>query len=276
MKNNIAVVTGASRGVGRGIAAAFGREGATVYVTGRTSTSQSAESRRGETIEETAEIVNRNGGRGIAVRCDHLKDEETAELFRRVARESGRLDVLVNNAWGGNELPIKFGPFWEMIDANCWDSMFKVGVRSHFVSGSMAARMMVKQRNGLILNTSFTDDGKYTGHFIYDLAKNAMNRMTFGMAHDLAEFGVGVIGLSPGFVRTELVLEHFGATEENWRAIKELGKSESPEYAGNAAVALALDKEVREFSGKVLNTGQLARRYSFTERDGTQPEPFTI
>ncbi len=276
LKDIVAVVTGASRGVGRGVAVALGKFGATVFVTGRSSVHNSVYKQENrQTIEDTATIVTDNGGQGIAVVCDHRRDDNTKAVFQRVYNEFGKLDILINNAWGGNELPIALERFWEL-DINHWDNMFLTGVRSNLISSRCAAKIMIPQLHGTIVNISFRDNDKYIGHFMYDLAKNAINRMSFSMSQELRQYGITVLGLSPGFVRTELVLEHFGADERTWAKIPELQNSESPEYTGRAVVSICLDKTSSELSGYVYNVGNLARRYNFTDIDGSQPLPFNI
>lgn len=274
LKDKVAVVTGASRGCGRGIALALGAAGATVYVTGRSVREQTS-NRPTETIDETAEMVAKRGGTGIALPCDHAVDAEVAELFDRVKQEQGRLDILVNNAWGGNELAIESKPFWE-ISLEHWRNMFVVGVRSHLTASYFAVPLMLPYRRGLIVNTSFWDRDKYIGHMFYDLAKNAMNRMAFGMAKDLSKYNIAAVALSPGFMRTERVLAHLNASDLNWQEIDELTRSESTEYIGRAVVALAADPNILQKSGSILTVGKLAREYGFTDIDGRQPPAFTI
>jgi NAD(P)-dependent dehydrogenase (short-subunit alcohol dehydrogenase family) len=274
LEGKIAVVTGASRGAGRGIAQALGEAGATVYVTGR-SVGGATTNGRPETIHETAEMLTVRGGVGISVRVDHTVDAEVEALFERVGEEQGRLDLLVNNAWGGNELSIGYEPFWEL-PLDHWRNMFTAGVRSHLVSSRFAVRLMLPRRQGLIINTSFWDRGKYTGNFFYDLAKNAMNRMAYGMAHDLREYNIAAVALSPGWMRTELVLAAFKTDEQNWHKVEALKKTESTQYIGRAVAALAADPNVMQKSGSVLKVGDLACEYGFTDIEGTQPPPFTM
>ena len=271
----MAVVTGASRGCGRGIALALGEAGAIVYVTGRSVRGEQTGDRRPETIEETAEMVAARGGSGIAAPCDHAVDAEVEALFDRVKQEQGGLDILVNNAWGGNELAIESQPFWE-ISLEHWRNMFAVGVRSHFTASYFAVPLMLPHRRGLIVNTSFWDRDKYIGHLLYDLAKNAMNRMAFGMARELHSYNIAAVALSPGFMRTERVLAHFNAGDRNWQEIDALSRSESTEYIGRAVAALAADPNILQKSGSILRVGELAREYGFTDIDGRQPPTFTI
>ncbi len=285
----VAVVTGASRGGGRGIAVELGAAGATVYVTGRT-TRNSEVGTYGSflrevglatmpgNIDETADEVSRAGGNGIAVRCDHTREDEVRALFARVEREQGRLDLLVNNAWGGHETfnPSSTAPFWEQ-PLESWDSMFDRGVRNHVLASRFAAPMMVRQNTGLIVTTTFWDRGRYLkGSLFYDLAKAAMNRLAEGMAEELRPHGVASVALSPGWMRTELVLAHMRADEAHWRDNPSLSRTESPRYLGRAVVALAADRDVLTKTGKVLLVADLAREYAFTDIDGRQPPPFAI
>lgn len=286
----VAVVTGASRGAGRGIALELGAAGATVYVTGRTTRTDATGTYAGflahtdltampGTIDDTAEEVTRAGGTGIAVRCDHADPAQVRALFERVDRERGRLDLLVNNAWGGHEVFTPDGfeaPFWEQ-SIDQWDGMFDRGVRNHLLASQCAAPLLVRQRRGLIATTTFSDGGKYLhGNLFYDLAKAAMSRLAFGMAEELRPHGVASIAISPGFMRTELVLAHMRTDEEHFRSVPGLANSESPRYVGRAIAALAGDPQVLAKTGQVLVTADLARAYGFTDIDGTQPSAFQI
>jgi NAD(P)-dependent dehydrogenase (short-subunit alcohol dehydrogenase family) len=270
LRGRVAVVTGASRGVGKGIAVALGEAGATVYVTGRSSEGRTTEGLHG-TIKETADAVTERGGQGISVRCDHTVDADVDALFERVKREQGRLDLLVNNVWGGYEQQdwARFGaPFWEQ-PLRHWSGMFESGVRAHLVSTRLAVPLMFSAGQGLIVHTTAWDRDKYLGNFLYDLAKATVNRMAFGMARELRDRQIAVIALAPGFVGTERVRAAFGA-----HPLPET--AESPEYAGRAVVALATDADVLARSGRVLTVGELAREYGFSDIDGRQPAPFRI
>lgn len=275
--DTIAVVTGATRGAGRGIAKALGAAGATVYVTGRSSRASGRTNDYPGTIEEAAEAVTSAGGLGVPVRCDHRSEEEVQALFARVASEQGRLDVLVNNAWGGHDLRIgvAYEPFWELSSRN-WDAMFTGGVRAGILSSKYAAPLMIARGRGLIVNTTSYDDDNYCGTLYYDLAKNALNRMAFAMACDLRAHGVAAVALSPGWMRTELVLEAFATAEERWREVADLRDTETPTYLGRAVVALASDPRVMEKTGRTLRVADLAREYGFTDVDGSQPPPFRL
>ncbi len=290
LRDKIAVVTGASRGAGRGIALELGAAGATVYVTGR--------SRRGApagtyarflehgglsempgSIDETAEEVTAAGGRGIPFFCDHADPANVRELFAHIEGEHGRLDVLVNNAWGGHEtftLASLSAPFWEQ-PLEHWESMFDRGVRNHVIACHLAAPLFVKQGGGLIVTTTFWDRGRYLkGNLFYDLAKAAMNRLAADVAEELRPHGVASVAVSPGWMRTELVLAGHQADEQTWREKPSLARTESPRYLGRAVVALATDPAVLEKSGRVLLVGELASEYGFTDIDGRVVPPFEI
>jgi NAD(P)-dependent dehydrogenase (short-subunit alcohol dehydrogenase family) len=285
----VAVVTGASRGAGRGIAVELGAAGATVYVTGRSTRERpattyaqilelSALAALPGSIDETAETVDRLGGRGVAVRCDHAIEEEVAALFARVQRDEGRLDLLVNNAWGGHEVftGVFDAPFWEH-PMGQWDAMFDRGVRNHLLASRFAAPIMVQQRRGLIVGTTFWDRDRYLrGNLFYDLAKAAINRLAFGMAEELRRHGVASLAVSPGWMRTEFVLAGHKADESSWRERPALARTESPRYLGRAVAALAADPRVMEKSGRVYRVADLAREYGFTDADGRQVEAFEL
>jgi NAD(P)-dependent dehydrogenase (short-subunit alcohol dehydrogenase family) len=265
----VAVVTGASRGAGRAIAAVLGEAGATVYVTGRSVAGRTTEALPG-TIEETAAEVGARGGRGIAVRCDHTDDGDVAGLFGRVRDEQGRLDLLVNNVWGGYEqAPTGLGPqpFWEQPE-ELWERMFVAGVRAHLVASRQAVPLMLPQRRGLVASTVAWAFDRYLMNLYYDVAKSAIVRMAFGMAEELRPHGIAAVAVAPGFMRTERVMAAHA------RQPFDLAVTESPEYLGRAVRALATDPDVLRWSGRLLTAGELARTYGFTDLDGRQPEPF--
>jgi NAD(P)-dependent dehydrogenase (short-subunit alcohol dehydrogenase family) len=284
----IAVVTGASRGAGRGIALELGAAGATVYVTGR---STRASPGRGYerflallgteappgSIEDTAEAVTRTGGSGIPVQCDHTIECQVAGLFQRVADEQhGRLDLLVNNAWGGHQDPAHVvRPFWEL-PATFWDGMFQAGVRNHILAAKYAAPLLISRGAGLILTVTFWDRDRYTGHFYYDLAKAAMTRLAFGLAQDLRPHGVASVAVSPGWMRTEFVLAGHRTDEEHWREVPALARTESPRYLGRAVVALARDPTILTRTGGVFRVGDLAAEYGFSDVDGRRIPAFEL
>ncbi len=277
LKETIAVVTGSTRGAGKGIALALGEAGATVYVTGRSTRSGGATMNYPGTIEETAEAVTAGGGVGIPVRVDHGVESEVEALFGRVRAEHGRLDLLVNNAWGGHDHARDIGltPFWKMPTAT-WEDMMTHGARLGLITSRYAAPMVVAQGRGLIVNTTFWDRDLYTGNLYYDLAKATINRLTFDMAQDLRPHGVAVLAVSPGWMRTELVLRAFGTDEAHWRDVPALARTETPLYVGRGVVALAADPQVMAKTGRVLRVGDLAREYGFTDVDGRQPPLFLL
>jgi NAD(P)-dependent dehydrogenase (short-subunit alcohol dehydrogenase family) len=272
LKGRVVVVTGASRGAGRAIAGVLGEAGATVYVTGRSSRSGERTEGLPGTVEDTAEEVDRRGGRGIAVRCDQTSAAEVEALFARVQGEQGRLDVLVNNAWGGYEGhdgPGFVAPVWEQ-PLERWEGMFERGLRTHFLAARFAAPRMIEEGKGLIIGTVAWAYGAYLGNLYYDVAKAGVVRFTAGLARELRPHGVAAIALAPGFMRTERVMA------EHAKKAFDLSETESPEYVGRAVAALAWDPEVMARSGEIWTAGDLARAYGFTDVDGKQPEGFRI
>ncbi|MFM1653283.1 SDR family NAD(P)-dependent oxidoreductase [Brevibacillus sp. B_LB10_24] len=274
LDGKIALVTGGSRGAGRAIAVELAKAGATVYVTGRSVKSGSTLGYPG-TIDDTAAEIQSFGGTAFAVRCDHTDDEQTASVIRRIQQEQGQLDILVNNVWGGNELSIEQKPFWEL-PMQHWDHMFQAGVRAQLATNRFAIPLMREKQSGLIVHTTFWDDHKYIGNFYYDLAKNALNRMAFGLATELRQDNIAVVAVSPGWMRTELVLAAFHTDEENWHTVPELGQTESPHYVGRAIVALSSDPQVGAKSGHILRVGELAEEYGFTDIDGRKIPAFHV
>jgi NAD(P)-dependent dehydrogenase (short-subunit alcohol dehydrogenase family) len=289
LQGRVALVTGATRGAGLGIAQELGAAGATVYVSGRSTRAQPAAgygeilrlsgmARLPGSVEDSAEAVTAAGGRGIAVRCDHGREDEVAALFERVQREQGRLDLLVNNAWGGHEVfnGVFQQPFWERPAAE-WDAMINSGVRHHWLAGRHAAPLMVKQGSGLIVTTTFWDRGRYLqGNLVYDLAKAAMTRLAFAMAEELRPHGVASVALSPGWMRTEFVLAGHHTDEAHWQQRPALAGTESPRYLGRAVAALAADPQVMQRSGQVLRVGDLAEAYGFADVDGRRIPAFEM
>ena len=274
LKGTIVVVTGASRGAGRGIALALGDAGATVYVTGRSVRGQATTENLPGTIDETAEAVTARGGEGVAVHCNHTVDADVAALFERVQTEQGRLDVLVNSAWGGYEQHdhrIFTAPFYDQ-PARHWDGMFTAGVRATLYASRFAAPLMIARKSGLIINITAWDRDQYLGNVFYDSAKNAVNRITFGMARDLRPHSVATLALAPGFIRTERVASAFEAIGNK----DYLNFTESPEYVGRAVAALASATDLLERSGKVLTVGDIAEEFGFTDVDGRRIPPFRL
>jgi NAD(P)-dependent dehydrogenase (short-subunit alcohol dehydrogenase family) len=267
LKGKVALVTGASRGGGRGIALVLGEEGATVYVTGRSVRGASTRpDLPGTTIDNTAEQVTTRGGIGIPVRCDHTVDAEVEALFERVKQEHGHLDILVNNAWGGYEDydDVFDAPFWEL-SLSRWDKMLKAGVWSTMATTYFAAPLMLPQRQGLVVNTMWDWEPYAGGSLFYYTAKKAIHHMTVGMAYELRPHNIAVVGLVPGWMRTESVMAHNTPPPEEWCW------TESVEYVGRAVAALATDSNVMGKAGHILRTRALGPEYGFTDLDGGQP-----
>jgi NAD(P)-dependent dehydrogenase (short-subunit alcohol dehydrogenase family) len=278
LRGKVALVTGASRGAGRGIALVLGEQGATVYVTGRTVRDRPTGEVQRETIDETAEMVTDRGGVGIPVRCDHTVDADVEALFERIQQEQARLDLLVNNVWGGYEQydgATFDAPFWEQ-PLWRWDKMFTAGARAHYSASRLAATIMMDQGQGLIVSTTFWDRGKCLGSLPYDLAKTAINRLAYVMALELQRHNVAAVALSPGWMRTEAVLRAYGTDEDHWQEVPDLEHTESVQYVGRAVAALAADPKVIEKSGRTLTAGDLAREYGFSDYDGRQPPAFLM
>ena len=276
LSDRVAVVAGASRGAGRGIAVELGAGGATVYVTGRSVRGRRSEMNRPETIDETAKLVREAGGQGIAVRVDHTRPEDVRALFRRVAAErDGRLDVLVNDIWGGDPLTEWGTPFWEHSLVNGL-RMQELAVTTHIITSWHAAPLMVARGSGLIVEVTDGESDRYRGSFFYDLAKASVIRLALSQAEDLRPHGVSAVAITPGFLRSEAVLEHFGVREDNWRdgvaRDPHFAASETPRYIGRAVAALAADPAVASRSGRVLTSWDLAGEYGFTDVDGSRPD----
>lgn len=271
LKGRIALVTGASRGLGRGIALVLGESGATVYVTGRTVQGSRQREKLGGTIEETARELTRRGGDGIAIRVDHSSEDQVRRLFRRIRSDRGRLDLLVSNAWGGYEGYDRAGwfgrPFWEQSFAR-WDGMFTAGLRSHLLSCRYGLPLMRRRNRGLVVFTTFSRGERYLGNLFYDVAKTGLSRAAHDLAIELGGSpGVSVVAVSPGWVNTERMI---GVAREI-RA-----EMESPEYIGRAVASLAADPTVYRLSGITVSVGDLARIYGFTDIDGRQPLGYRI
>lgn len=285
LHGRVALVTGASRGAGRAIAAVLGEHGAIVYVTGRSVRGQPTTDNLPGTIEDSAEEVTRRGGQGIALRCDHANEIEVEALILRVRDEQGRLDILVNNAWGGYEGGRLMPAYFWKAPLRLWDAMFERGLKAHLLatyfaiplmieSVSAAARTKRSHAPGLIVSTVAWDRDKYIGNF-YDVAKHSIVRLLWGLAMELRQYHVATVALAPGFMRTERVMSHTKG-ESDWKKIPWLKKSESPEYLGRAVAALAGDARLMRRSGKAFHVGELAREYGFTDIDGRRVPPFII
>jgi NAD(P)-dependent dehydrogenase (short-subunit alcohol dehydrogenase family) len=275
LKGKVAVVAGATRGAGRGIACMLGEAGATVYCTGRSTRRSPSKTGvfagRPETIDETAEMVNRFGGRGIPVQVDHTKEEQVRNLIDRVRTEHRKLDVLVNNLFGAD---VEWGNFWKLSLSKGLE-VLKNALHSHIITSSLAVPLMLKRRRGLIVETTDGDLQRYRDQLFFDLANYSKYRIAYAMAIELKKHGITVIALTPGFMRTESILDHFGVTEKNWQ---EGGKkdpfflaSETPFYVGRAVAELAADPKVARKSGMVLTSWGLAVEYGFSDVDGRKP-----
>ena len=275
LRGRVAVVAGATRGAGRGIARMLGAAGATVYCTGRSVRGRSATAGRPETIEETAEMVTAEGGRGIAARTDHTVEPEVEGLFARIRSDHGQLDILVNDIWGGDALTEWGSPFWGLSSAQGFE-LLERAVHSHIITSRHGAPLMVEQNAGLIVEVTDGDTLGYRGNLFYDLAKNAVIRLAYAMAADLKAHQVTALAITPGFLRSEAVLDHFGVAEANWRdAIEKdpyFAESETPCFVGLAVASLAADPNVNEKSGRLFSSWGLAKEYGFTDLDGRRPD----
>lgn len=275
LEGRIALVTGATRGAGRGIAEMLGEAGATVYCTGRSVRGRPASGTRPETIEETAESVCSRGGRGIAVRCDHTVPEEVEALRARIESEAGVLHVLVNDIWGGDEL-VDFGkPFWEL-DPERMRIVLERAVWSHLVTSRHLVPLMRSADRGLVVEVTDGDSFGYRGNLIYDLVKMSVIRLAFGMSRELRRTRITSLAVTPGFLRSEAMLDIFGVTEANWREGAKRDPnfiaSETPCFVGRAIAALAADPKVASKAGRVFSSWKLSREYGFTDIDGERPD----
>ncbi|MCU6790674.1 SDR family oxidoreductase [Paenibacillus sp. WQ 127069] len=275
LKGKVAVVAGGTRGAGRGIAEMLGEAGATVYVTGRSTRGNLSDMGRQETIEETAELVTAHGGVGIAVRVDHTVEADVKALFEQVhSEQNGVLDILVNDIWGGEQLTEWGKPFWEH-SLNKGLQMQIPAVHAHMVTSYYAAPLMVARNKGLIIEITDGFDYRYRGNLYYSLAKISAIHLAQSMAAELSEHRVAAVSLTPGFLRSEAMLDYFGVTEANWRDAAKTDPhfliSETPYFVGRAVAALAADSNVLEKSGQILTSWDLSDVYGFTDRDGSRP-----
>jgi NAD(P)-dependent dehydrogenase (short-subunit alcohol dehydrogenase family) len=280
LEGKVALVTGATRGAGRGTAVALGEAGATVYCTGRTTREQRSEYERPETIEETAELVDAAGGRGIGLAVDHLDRDRVRALVERIDAEHGRLDVLVNDIWGGENLAEWNTPIWEH-DLDGGLRMLRLAIDTHLITSHFALPLLIRRPGGLVVEmtdgTAEYNARTYRLSTFYDLAKASVLRLAFAQGHELAPHGCTAVALTPGWLRSEMMLEHYGVTEENWREAT-VGSphftqiSESPRFVGRAVAALAADPDVHRRNGGSFSSGGLAREYGFTDVDGSQPD----
>ncbi|WP_307547765.1 SDR family oxidoreductase [Paenibacillus sp. V4I5] len=275
----MALVAGATRGAGRGIAIELGAAGATVYVTGRTTRTQRSEYNRPETIEETAELVSNAGGRGIAVQVDHLDPDQVQALIARIENEQGRLDILVNDVWGAEYLAQWNVPVWEhSLERGL--RMLRLAIDTHIITSHFALPLLIRNKNGLVIEitdgTAEYNDRNYRLSMFYDLAKTSVIRMAQSLAHELSPYKCTAIAVTPGWMRSEIMLDHYGVKEENWRdaTVKEphFIISESPRFVGRAVAALAGDPEAARWNGHSVSSGKLAQVYGFYDLDGSQPD----
>src|ERR687891_688027 len=279
LEGKVALVAGATRGAGRGIAVELAAAGATVYLTGRTTRTQRSEYNRPETIEETAELVQHVGGQGIAVQVDHLDPAQVQALVARIEREQSRLDVLVNDVWGADLLIEWNVPVWKHSLENGL-RMLRLAIDTHIITSHFALPLLIKNPGGLVVEmtdgTAEYNNANYRVSLFYDLAKTSVIRMAWTQAQELAPHGCTAVALTPGWLRSEMMLENFGVEESNWREATAIQPhfviSETPRYVGRAVAHLAADPEVARWNGRSLSSGALAKEYGFTDLDGSRPD----
>jgi NAD(P)-dependent dehydrogenase (short-subunit alcohol dehydrogenase family) len=280
LEGKVALVAGASRGAGRGIAVALGEAGATVYCTGRTTRERRSEYDRPETIEETADLVSAEGGTGIAVAVDHLDADQVRALVQRIDAESGRLDVLVNDIWGGERLFDWQAPLWEH-DLDNGLRLLRLAVDTHLITSHFALPLLIRRRGGLVVEMTDGTREYNAEHYrvsaFYDLAKTAVLRLAFVQAEEIAPHGCAAVALTPGWLRSEMMLDNYRVTEENWRDGAAVNPhfaaiSESPRFVGRAVAALAADPQLQRRNGGSFSSGGLAQEYGFTDVDGSRPD----
>lgn len=284
LDGKIALVTGASRGAGRGIALELALAGAEVYITGRSRRGASTTQYDDLTLDHTADIIEDVGGLVHPITCDHTEAYQIRHLFEQIDTEQDHLDILINNVWGGymgqhGNLDIETvdftAPFWEQ---PLWryDKMFTTAPRAHYIASQEAAKIMIRQENGLIITTTFWDDDKYLSNLPYDLVKTVKNRMVYGMAIELAKYKIATLAISLGWIRTEHLKQLYDLDDYNYRDKEGFETTESTRYVGRGIVHLAADEDVMQHSGKIMTTSELADLYDFTDLDGTKPAYFEI
>ncbi|MDL2400344.1 SDR family oxidoreductase [Rhizobium mayense] len=279
LQGKIALVAGATRGAGRGIAVELGAAGATVYVTGRTTRNHQSDYARPETIEETAELVTAAGGHGIAVQADHLIADEVRQLVERIRAEQGRLDMLVNDIWGGERLFEWNKSVWEHNLDNGL-RMLRLGIDTHLITAHFALPLLIERAGGLLVEVTDGTAEYNADHYrlspFYDLVKVAATRMAWAHSKDLAPYGATSVSLTPGWLRSEMMLEGYGVSEDNWRdataKVPHFIISETPRFVGRAVAALAADPDRDRWNGQSLSSGGLAQVYGFTDLDGSRPD----
>jgi NAD(P)-dependent dehydrogenase (short-subunit alcohol dehydrogenase family) len=281
LEGKVALVAGATRGAGRGIAVELGAAGASVYVTGRTTREHQSEYARPETIEETAALVSAAGGKGIAVQVDHLIADDVKSLVERIRTEQGRLDVLVNDIWGGEKLFEWNKAVWEH-DLEKGLRLLRLGIDTHLITAHHALPLLIDRPGGLLVEvtdgTAEYNDTHYRLSPFYDLVKTGVTRMAWAHSKDLEKHGATSVSLTPGWLRSEMMLDAFGVTEANWQDATKFQPhfviSETPRFVGRAVAALAADPDRARFNGQSLSSGGLSKVYGFTDLDGSQPEAF--
>ncbi|MCV9960419.1 SDR family oxidoreductase [Pararhizobium sp. BT-229] len=279
LRGKVALVAGGTRGAGRGIATELGAAGATVYVTGRTTRVQQSDYCRPETIEDTADLVTAAGGRGVAVQVDHLVGEQVEGLVKRIRTEEGQLDILVNDIWGGEHLTEWNKPVWEhSLDKGL--KMLRLAIDTHLITAHYALPLMIEKPGGLLIEVTDGTAGYNATHYrlcpFYDLAKTSVTRMAWAHAQDLAPHGATAVAITPGWLRSEMMLDIYGVREENWMDATKVQPhfviSETPRFIGRAVAALAADTERARWNGQSLSSGQLAKVYDFNDLDGSRPD----
>ncbi len=281
LEGKVALVAGGTRGAGRGIAMELGAAGATVYITGRTTRGEQSEYGRPETIEETAELVNALGGVGIPVKVDHLIEEQVKDLMGKIEKEQGKLDILVNDIWGSEYLTEWNQPIWSHSLEKGF-RMLRLAIDTHIITNHYALPLLIKNKGGLVVEmtdgTEEYNQSRYRSPLFYDIAKSSIIRMAKGVAQEISPYGCTAVSLSPGWMRSEIMLEVFGVLEENWQNGASVDPhfiiSESTRYVGRAVAALAMDSNKQELNGCSFSSGALAKKYNFFDIDGSQPDAF--